>query len=165
MRNLVLSLAALFAIAAAVGLIAYRASGDAAVERALARQDPMAWLRADFNLSAAQFAAIRKLHDSYSVVCEEHCREIQGAFETRERLKAAAPADVAAIAAAERRVEALRLVCESAIATHVRQCAAEMSPEARERYLALVLPKIKDFDHQAAPDVQLNRHRHQTQTS
>jgi hypothetical protein len=33
-----------------------------------------------------------------------------------------------------------------------------MSPQAGERYLALVLPKIKDFDHQAAPDLQLSHH-------
>jgi hypothetical protein len=52
------------------------------------------------------------------------------------------------------------LVCESAIATHVRECAAHMSPEAGRRYLALVLPKIKDFDHQAPPDLQLNKHGH-----
>jgi hypothetical protein len=69
-------------------------------------------------------------------------------------------ADPAALAAADRRVEELRVVCESAIATHVRQCAAEMSPEAGRRYLALVLPKIKDFDHLAAPDLQLTPHRH-----
>ena len=66
----------------------------------------------------------------------------------------------AEIASADRRVEELRLVCESAIATHVRECAAQMSPEAGQRYLALILPKIKDFDHQAPPDLQLNKHGH-----
>ncbi len=159
MRNRLLSVLFVLTVAAVAGGLAYRAGSDPAVGRALVRQDAMAWLRADFDLTDAQFAAIKQLHDSYSVVCEEHCREIQNAVRAREQLKAA-PADAAMLAAADRRVEELRLICESAIATHVRQCAAEMSPEAGQRYLALVLPKIKDFDHQAAPDLQLNRHQH-----
>jgi hypothetical protein len=35
-----------------------------------------------------------------------------------------------------------------------------MAPEQGRRYLALVLPKIADFDHRAAPDLGLNAHRH-----
>jgi len=64
------------------------------------------------------------------------------------------------LAAADRRVEELRTGCETAIAAHVRACASHMSAEAGERYLALVLPKIKDFDHQAAPGLHLNQHQH-----
>ena len=160
MKYLFSTLAVLAFVAAAVGFVTYRASGDAAVREALARRDALEWLRVDFRLTDAQFAKIKQLHDSYSVVCEEHCREIQEATRTRSELKATAPTDAAAIAAADRKVEHLRLVCESAIATHVRQCASEMSPEAGQRYLALVLPKIKDFDHQAAPDLQLSHSRH-----
>jgi hypothetical protein len=159
MKYLVSTLALLVGIAAAVGFVTYRASGDQAVKAALSQRDAMEWLRADFQLTAAQFAAIKKLHDSYSLVCEDHCRDIQQAEQARAALKSQANADPASVAAADRRVEELRLVCESAIAAHVRQCASEMSPPAAQRYLALVLPKIKDFDHQAAPDVQLN-HSH-----
>jgi uncharacterized membrane protein len=147
-------------VALAVGFVAYRASGNGAVREALSRRDAMQWLRADFQLTDAQFAAIKKLHESYSTVCEEHCREIQQAARARAALMESEKQDPAAIAAADRRVEQLRLVCESAIATHVRQCAAEMAPEAGQRYLALVLPKIKDFDHQAAPNLQLSHSRH-----
>jgi hypothetical protein len=160
MRHLVATFALLAAIAGTAGFVAFRVSSDPEVTQALAKRDAMEWLRADFKLTDAQFAAIRKLHDSYSVVCEEHCREINRAVRARNELKAAANADPTAVAAAERRVEELRLVCESAIATHVRECAAHMSPEAGQRYLALVLPKIKDFDHQAAPDLRLNQHGH-----
>lgn len=160
MKYLFFTLALLGLVAAAVGFVAYRASGDTAVQAALARQDAMEWLRVDFQLTDEQFAKIKKLHDSYSVVCEEHCREIQEATRARAELKDAAQTDPAAIAAADRQVEQLRLVCESAIATHVRQCAGEMSPQAGQRYLALVLPKIQDFDHQAAPDLQLSHSRH-----
>jgi hypothetical protein len=54
----------------------------------------------------------------------------------------------------------LRLVCENAIAVHVREVAAQMSPDQGQRYLALVLPRIAGFDHRAAPDLDLNTHRH-----
>ncbi len=158
MKHLIATLALLTVVAGAAGFVTFRASHDSPVQAALARQDPMEWLRADFQLTDAQFAAIKQLHDSYSVVCEEHCRQIQVATRARAELKAANAA-APALAAANQRVEELRLVCESAIATHVRHCAAQMSPAAGERYLALVLPKIKDFDHLAAPDVQLT-HRH-----
>jgi hypothetical protein len=159
-KHLLTTLALIAVVASATGIVAFRTSGDPAVQQALKKQEPMEWLQTDFQLTDSQFAAIKKLHDSYSVVCEEHCREIQNASRARAALKAAPQPDAAALAAADRRVEELRLVCESAIATHVRQCAAEMSPESGRRYLALVLPKIKDFDHTAPPDVQLNHHSH-----
>ena len=37
---------------------------------------------------------------------------------------------------------------------------ASTTPPALRAPTPLVLPKIKDFDHIAAPDVQLNQHRH-----
>ncbi len=160
MKNRLISLALVLAVAAAAGVVAYRSGGDTALERALVERDAMAWLRADFGLTDEQFAAIKALHDDYSVVCAEHCLEIQKASAALERLRAQAGREVAVVDEAERRLEELRLVCESAIAAHVRRCAAMMSPEAGERYLALVLPKIKDFDHQAPPDLGLSHHRH-----
>jgi len=160
MKHLVSTFGLVGLIALAVGFFAYRASGDGAVQDALKRNDAMEWLRTDFQLTDAQFATIKKLHDAYSTGCEEHCRQIQAAVRDRSALQESAKADPAAMAAADRRVEELRSICESAIATHVRQCAAEMSPMAGQRYLALVLPKIKDFDHQAAPDVHLSHSRH-----
>lgn len=163
MKHLISTLALIAAVAGTTGFVAFRASRDPQVTQALAKQDAMEWLRADFDLTEEQFAAIKKLHDSYSVLCEEHCREIMRATRTRNELKASGQADAAALAAADRKVEELRLVCESAIATHVRECAKHMSSAAGERYLALVLPKIRDFDHAAAPDLQLNgpaKHTH-----
>lgn len=160
MKHLVATIVLLAVVAGTAGFVAFRATGDAEVARALAKRDAMEWLRADFKLTDTQFAAIKKLHDAYSIVCEEHCREIMRAVRARNELKAAPQSNASAIATADRRVEELRLVCESAIATHVRECATHMSPEAGRRYLALVLPKIKDFDHQASPDLQLNKHGH-----
>jgi hypothetical protein len=157
MRHLFATLALLAALAGAAGLAAFRAGDDPAVRRALERQDALAWLRADFGLTDAQFAAIKRLHDAYASVCDEHCRQIREAMDARDELKRSGRATADQLAAADRRVEELVLVCESAIATHVRACAALMAPEAAARYLALVLPKIKEFDHLGAPDLRLDR--------
>lgn len=160
MKHLWQTLTLLVAVAAAVGWATYQFGGDDRVHEALAKRDALAWLRTDFRLTDAQFAAIRKLHASYSVVCEQHCLAIQEAAMKRNAIKAAPNAEAAVLAAAERRFEELRQVCETAIAAHVREVAAQMAPAQGQRYLALVLPKIADFDHRAAPDLGLNAHRH-----
>lgn len=155
MKHLFRTLALIILVAGTTCFLAYQLSGDREVRQAVASGDALAWLRADFQLTDAQFARIKQLHESYSVVCEEHCRAIQEAARERQALRERG-AEPAVLAAAERKVQELRAVCETAIAAHVRQCAAEMSPEAGQRYLALVLPKIADFDHRAPPDLQLN---------
>lgn len=160
MKYLLATIGLLIAVAGAVGLASFKFGSKSEVHEALLRRDALAWLKADFHLNDAQFAAIRKLHESYSVVCEEHCRAIQEAAAARSALKSAAQPDAGAIAAAERRWQETRQICETAIATHVRQVAAEMAPAEGRRYLALVLPKIADFDHRAAPDLGLNVHHH-----
>ena len=159
MRHLITTLAILATLAAVTCFATYRLSGDPTVKAAVEKRDAMEWLRTDFRLTDAQFAKIKQLHDSYSIVCEKHCMDIMDAARARDELRKTST-DVAAVAAANKRVEELRRICETAIAAHVRQCAAEMSPESRDRYLALVLPKIADFDHQAPPDLQLNKRNH-----
>lgn len=150
----------LVVVAALVAGVSYHFGRDDSINEALSKRDALAWLRTDFRLDDAQFEAIRKLHQSYSVVCERHCEAIQAAAMSRNALKAAPNTDAPVLAAAERRLEELRRVCESAIADHVREVAAQMSPDQGRRYLALVLPRIADFDHRAAPDLDLNVHRH-----
>ncbi|MBL9209558.1 MAG: hypothetical protein JNL92_03770 [Opitutaceae bacterium] len=147
-------------VAALVAVASYRLGRDTEINEALAKRDALAWLRTDFRLDDAQFAAIQKLHLAYSTVCERHCEAIQEAALQRNALRATPGTDAEALAAADRRLEELRRVCESAIAAHVREVAAQMAPEQGRRYLALVLPRIADFDHRAAPDVGLNAHRH-----
>ena len=159
-RNLFATLGALLIIAAAVGFITYRLSGNPDVKAAVQNRDALEWLRADFDLSDAQFARIKELHESYSVVCAEHCLAIQRAARARDQLAKATQTGSPALVAADQRLQELRQICETAIAAHVRECASHMSPASAERYLALVLPKIADFDHRAPPDLQLNAHSH-----
>jgi hypothetical protein len=161
MIKYVLATAALILAAAGTTWIAgYRMGTERDVREAVQKRDALEWLRRDFNLSDTQFAAVRRLHESYAVVCEEHCRAIQDAARERNAVKAQPTPDAAAIAAAERKLAELRVVCETAITRHVREVAAQMSSAQGERYLALVLPKIKDFDHQGAADVSVGHRGH-----
>ena len=156
MKYLTRTLAVLVLLAAVTGFVCYRMSCDPTLHAAVLKHDTMEWMRADFNLTDTQFSAIRDLHNSYAGTCDEHCRMIQEATKARNALKAAQGGDSAAMLAAEQKIQKLRTHCETAITRHVHQVAALMSPEDGQRYLALVLPKIADFDHQAAPDLHLN---------
>jgi hypothetical protein len=158
-KNLLATLTLVAAAAAGVAVVCYRAGCEPAVHAAAEKGDALAWLRAEFRLDDTQFAAIRRLHEAYAPECAEHCRAIREATRARDALAAARPADPAALAAADRRVQELRAFCETAIARHVRRVAALMAPAEGERYLALVLPKIASFDHAAAPDLRLE-HKH-----
>ena len=156
MKYLLGTLAVLVFAGAALGWVCYRLGADPAMHAAAEKGDAMLWLRHDFHLDDRQFAAISALHAAYAGTCAEHCRLIQEATVARQALEAARASDPAALAAATRRITELRTICESAIAAHVRKVAAVMSPADGQRYLALVLPKIADFDHTAAPDLRLN---------
>ena len=157
MKYLTRTLAVLVLLAATAGFVCYRMSCDPSLHAAAAKGDCMEWLRADFHLTDEQYAAVQKLHDAYAGSCAEHCRMIQEATKTRNALQAANRSDAAAMIEAEKNLQELRTHCETAITRHVREVAALMSPEEGQRYLALVLPKIADFDHRAAPDLKLNR--------
>ncbi len=153
------TLAVLLLLATAMGFVCYRLGSAPLMQAAAQNGDAMAWLRADFHLTEAQFTEIRKLHDAYAPSCEEHCRLIREATKVRAAIKATGGADPAAVAAAERTLQELRITCETAITVHVQKVAALMSPADGRRYLDLVLPKIANFDHKAAPNLQLN-HAH-----
>jgi hypothetical protein len=159
-RYVIATLALIVAAAGATWLICYRVSADPAVKAAVEKRDALEWLRNDFELDAAQFAAVKRLHESYAVVCEAHCAAIQEAARQRDTLRRESAANAAALTAAEQKVQELRVICETAIASHVRQVAAQMSAEQGHRYLAMVLPKIKNFDHRGAADVRVEHSGH-----
>jgi hypothetical protein len=159
-KYLLATLALIAAAAGATWLVSYRLGTGTAIHAAVQKRDALEWLRNDFDLNDAQFAAVKRLHESYAVVCEEHCRAIQDAAQHRNALKVQVTPDPAALAAAETKLAELKIVCETAIATHVREVAAQMSEPQGRRYLALVLPKIKDFDHQGPADVRVEHRGH-----
>lgn len=159
-RYVLATITAIVAAAAATCFVCYQSCTNPEIQAAVQKGDALEWLRTDFNLNEAQFAAVKRLHDSYAVECEAHCSAIQIAARGREELKTQSPVNAAALAEAQKKVEDLRVACETAIASHVRQVATHMSPEHGARYLALVLPKIKDFDHQGHADVRVDNRHH-----
>jgi len=140
-RNLLLTLAVIATACAVSFGVFYAASGaPAEVRRAEREGDAMVWLRTEFHLDDAQFAAIKKLHDDYGTVCASHCAAIMAAEK-----RGAPRAEVAA----------LEKTCVNAMTEHFQRVAALMPRGQGERYLAAVLPRIADYDHRGAPNVQV----------
>lgn len=155
MKHLLGTAAIVALLAVCSAYVGYRLNSDPALHAAVAQGDTMEWLRTDFHLSDAQLSEVRRLHEAYSGTCDEHCRAIQEAMRARKALEAA-HGDEAALQAAASKIQGLRALCEASIADHVRKVAALMSPEDGRRYLALVLPRIANFDHTATPDLRLS---------
>lgn len=142
MRNFFLTLGVALAACAVSFGVFYAVSRPSAEVRTAARQhDAMQWLRAEFRLTDAQFAEIRRLHDAYDARCAEHCAAIMAA---RRR---AAPAE---------EVARLESVCERSMAEHFHQVAAVMTPAQGRRYLEIVLPRVAGYDHHGAPNVRVD---------
>ena len=125
------------ACAVAFGVF-YAVSGNRAMHAAAREGDAMAWLRAEFKLGDAQFAAIKQLHEGYTIVCGRPCATI---MEARERKAPAAE------------IAALEKTCVDAMTAHFRQVAALMPPAEGQRYLATVLPRVAGYSHENAPNV------------
>jgi hypothetical protein len=140
MKNLLLTLGiALTACAVAFGVF-YALNDEPAMHRAARENDAMVWLRTEFHLDETQFAAIKKLHDDYGAVCAEHCAAILAA---KQR---AAPAG---------EIAALEKTCVDAMTAHFRRVATLMPAREGERYLATVLPRVKDYGHDGAPNLRV----------
>ena len=117
--------------------------------------EAVSWMAREFDLTAEQLAQVERMHAAYRVVCDEHCRVI---MESRTQLaqlrERGASAEV--LEDAEASVVAADLNCRADLREHVRAVAAAMNGDAGERYLAMIMPKVAEFDHSAAPDLQLN---------
>lgn len=140
MKNFWITLAVVVAAAAASFGAFYAVNDDPALRRAAREHDAMAWLRAEFRLDDAQFAAIKELHDNYGDECARHCSAIMAA-----RRRQASADEVAA----------LERVCVDSMTVHFRRVAALMAPAQGERYLATVLPRVEGYAHEGAPTVQV----------
>jgi hypothetical protein len=118
----------------------YALNREPAALRAAARAgDALEWMRVEFKLSGAQYAAIRQLHEDYGSLCTAHCNAIMAA-EKRH--------------APRSEVETLESECVQSMTDHFHRVAAIMSPEQGQRYLAIVMPRVHDYDHRGAPNLQ-----------
>lgn len=138
MKNLLLTIALAAGVCAASFAVFYAMNDKPAVRRAASEGNTMEWLRAEFRLSDAEFAAVRKLHQDFSAVCAQHCIEIMEA----RRSGAEAP-----------EVARLEAICVEAMIGHFRAVAALMPAGEGERYLAVVLPRIYSHDHTGSPTI------------
>ena len=141
MKNLWITVLVVLAVAGASYAAFYRLNDDPALRRAARDHDAMAWLRTEFQLTDVQFARIKELHDNYGVQCARHCAAIMKARRTN------APAN---------EIAELEAVCVGSMSEHFQKVARLMAPQQGQRYLALVLPRIKDYAHEGAPTVQVN---------
>lgn len=140
MRNLLITGALALAICAMAFGTGFVLGGDRALREAERDGDALAWLRAEFRLSDAEFTAIRRLHEDFSVECGRHCAAIIAARERR------APAG---------EIADLERTCVEAMKAHFRQVAALMPPAQGERYLALVMPRVEGHPHLGAPNLRV----------
>jgi len=155
MRNLLLTLAMVLAVAAAVGLGVYRACCDPATHAAARDGDALFWLRTEFRLNDVQYAEVARLHEEHSAVCAGHCAAVRAAKAMLGKLNSAgAPADQRAAAAA--RLQLAENNCRVSVEAHVRRVAAVMERQQGERYLAMVLPRLSALDHSGPPNARLD---------
>jgi len=140
MKNWALTLVfALVACAVSFGAF-YTLNREPPALRAATRAgDALAWIRVEFHLTDAQFAEIKQLHERYGAQCDAHCRAIMAA-----QRRHASRAELAALEA----------TCVQSMTDHFQRVAALMTPDEGRRYLAIVLPRVHDFDHRGAPNVQ-----------
>lgn len=141
MKNWLITLGVALTAGAVAFAACFALNDDPELRRVARAGDAMAWLRVEFKLNDAQAAAVKRLHDDYSVQCGEHCAAILAA---RER--GAPAAEVA-------RLEA---VCVNAMTRHFEAVAALMPAGQGARYLATVLPKVSGYNHAGAPNVRVN---------
>jgi hypothetical protein len=114
----------------------------------------LAWLRQEFELSSQQLHLIEQAHAKYREICEVHCIDI---LESRQELRVAVDenAPVEQITRLQERVMEIDRECVSSIKSHFDEIAKIMGGEQSRRYLAEVLPRIADFDHEGPVDLEL----------
>lgn len=140
MKNRLITIGLAVAACLAAFALFYAANrGSAAWRLAVRDRDAMAWLRVEFRLNDSQFAAVEGLHDEFERRCAVHCSLIQAAQRRHD-----SPAAIAALEAD----------CVREMRDHFQRVAALMPAGEGERYLAIVLPRIDDFDHRGPPSVQ-----------
>ena len=138
LRYLLLTVATILAACAISFCISYAMNDQRDVRRAAREGDAMNWLRLEFHLDVRQFEAIKKLHEDYGVVCAAHCAAINEAKKKH---------------ASATEITALENTCVDSMMAHFRQVAALMPAGEGEHYLAMVLPRMKGYDHSGVPTV------------
>lgn len=115
----------------------------------------LAWLRQEFELSSQQLHRIEQMHAEYRAICEVHCRDI---YEARQALDVALQngSSDARVAQLRTQLMAVDRECVSSIKIHLKDVADIIGGDQGERYLAEVLPRVADFDHEGPVSLDLS---------
>lgn len=116
-------------------------------------EDQWTWLRREFRLSDTQFAQVRSLHDAYRPVCADHCNRIMAVQQRLAALKQTGAKDSPDYVAALKEWNDIKRECNEATMQHLHRVAAAMSPDQGRRYLALMVPRVTQFDHRGPPGI------------
>jgi hypothetical protein len=98
--------------------------------------DDLDWLRQEFQLSDAELARVRALHEGYLPKCAEVCQQIAA---KRLQLESALTGTTNLSSDAEQKLTelaALRVKCQTQMLQHFVQVSQAMPPEQGQRYLA-----------------------------
>lgn len=98
--------------------------------------DDLDWLRQEFQLSDAELARVRELHDGYLPKCLEMCRQISA---KQKELDTALTEATTLTPEAETKLKelgALRAECQTHMLRHFAEVSQAMPPEQGRRYLA-----------------------------
>jgi Spy/CpxP family protein refolding chaperone len=96
---------------------------------------PLAWMQTEYQLSDAQMARIRTLHEQYQPKCIEMCRRIDEKNDELQQLLAATNVITSEIKHKLAESAALRADCQTAMLQHLYEVAQVMPPDQARRYL------------------------------
>jgi hypothetical protein len=98
----------------------------------------LAWLKAEFKLSDADFARISKMHEAYMEGCMERCHRIDEKNQHLKQLLSATNAVSPEIEKTLAEAAQLRAQCQKEMLQHFYKVSRTMPPAQGERYLAWV---------------------------
>jgi len=99
----------------------------------------LAWLKQEFSMDDAQFAAICKLHEAYLPQCRERCRLIQSKNAVLSAKIAKTGAVTPDIEMEMNEIAQLRADCQKEMLRHFVAVSRAMPPQQGQRYLDWVL--------------------------
>lgn len=143
-------------IAMAAGCLAYVCFHRPLPDSVAHAHDSLAWVREEFKLSPEKMAQVEAMHESYELVCADHCQAIADSRKELQRVRDS-HASEAEIAAAMTRVTSVDAQCIASTQKHIREIAAVIGGEDGRRYLSIVLPRVASFDHSAPATLDLQK--------
>jgi|SRR5437899_4049183 len=102
----------------------------------------LAWLKAEFHLSDAEFQRISALHEAYREGCMERCRLIDRKNAELKTMLAGTNRVTPEIQRALTEAAQLRAECQRQMLQHFYEVSQSMPPEQGRRYLAWVQERI-----------------------